>query len=595
MKEFIKYVMATIVGLFIVGIFTFVMFFVILGALSVMGESDVDIKRHTVLHLRLNGTLLDRAEVENPITSLLGKEELGSQGLDEWIAAIRVAEKNKNIDGIYIEGGVFSADYAALEEVRAALVNFKKSKKFIIAYANHYTQGGYYLASVADKVILNPSGMLDWHGIASQPIFYTQLLEKLGVKMQVFKVGTYKSAVEPFLLTQMSDANREQVNSFIGDIWNSVVKSVARSRQLSPDTLNAYADRYVAFSDAVDFKKLKLIDETAYIDQVRDELRKRTGKKEVQLISPQNLATLDRKDNSSDEQIAVYYASGVIVDVPSTGTLMGAESEIVGTKVVEDLDKLANDDNIKAVVLRINSGGGSAYASEQMWRAVQLLKKKKPVVVSMGGMAASGGYYMSCGAHRIFADPSTVTGSIGIFGMFPDASPLLTQKLGLSFDVVKTNQSSDFGAMGRPFNVAESAALQAFVNRGYKLFITRVAEGRTAAGKKMTLEEVDKIGQGRVWTGNQALQHGLVDQLGTLEDAVKHAAKLAKVEKYATSKYPMQEDWLTSLHKSADKEDYLERKLRNTLGEYYEPLMMVRQFNKNDYLQARMFFVPNLK
>lgn len=595
MKEFFKYVLATVAGCLIVGMFSIIMFFMMVGMLASLSEKQVDVKKHSVLHLKLNGSLDDRAEAENPITSLLGREELEQHGLDEWLAAIRVAEKDNNIDGIYLEGGLLSSDFATLEELRTALLRFKKSKKFIVAYADHYTQGSYYLASVADKVLLNPSGMLDWHGIASQPIFYAGLLEKIGIKVQVFKVGTYKSAVEPYILSRMSEANREQVNSFIGDIWKGLVSAVADSRRLSPDTLNAYADRYIALSEAETFKKLKLIDETAYIDQVRDELRKRTGGKEVHLLSPRDLATLDKSDLSNGNKIAVYYASGVIVDVPSSGALMGSEDEIVGKQVVEDLDDLAKDDKIKAVVLRINSGGGSAYASEQMWRAVQLLKKKKPVVVSMGGKAASGGYYMACGANCIFADPSTITGSIGIFGMIPDASPLLTQKLGLSFDVVKTNESSDFGTMGRPFNAAESAALQSHVDRGYKLFITRVAEGRSAAGKKMSIEDVDKIGQGRVWTGNQALKNQLVDKLGSLEDAVKHAAQLSKTEQYAMVKYPAQEDWLSGLQKAADKEHYIERKLRTTLGIYYEPLMMVKEFNQNDCLQARMFFLPNLK
>lgn len=594
MKEFIKYVAASIVGTLIVGLFSLILFFLMIGVMASLGESSVSVKKQSILRLELVGSLQDRAEEENPFKSLLGEEQASTSGLDKWVTAIRVAAEDDNIAGIYLDGGSLSSDFATLEELRSALVEFKKSKKFIVAYADQYSQSSYYLASVADKLMLNPSGMIDWHGIASQPIFFTGLLEKVGVKMQVFKVGTYKSFVEPYILTKMSDANREQVNSFIGDIWSGMVKSVAASRKLPVDTLNAYANRYVTLSEAQVFKKLKLVDELAYIDQVRDELRKRTNKEKVNFISPEDLSTLEKK-NSSKNNVAVYYAQGAIVTTASTGALLGEESEIVGDKVVRDLDELANDDDVKAVVLRINSGGGSAYASEQMWRAIQLLKKKKPVVVSMGGAAASGGYYMSCGANYIFAEPSTITGSIGIFGMIPDASNLLTQKLGLNFDVVKTNESSDFGAVGRPFNAAEGAALQNYVNHGYKLFITRVAEGRTAAGKKMNLDDVDKIGQGRVWTGNQALKNGLVDKLGTIDDAIAHAAKLAKAEEYTVKRYPTQVDWLTNLQNSTQGDDYIERKLRMALGEYYEPLKFVSTLKQNDYMQARMFFAPNLK
>lgn len=595
MKEFIKYVAASIVGTLIVGLFSLILFFLMIGVMASLGESSVSVKKQSILRIQLSGTLQDRAEEENPFKALLGQENSGANGLDKWVSAIRVAAEDKNIAGIYLDGGSISSDFATLEELRAALVEFKKSKKFIVAYADQYSQSSYYLASVADKVMLNPNGMIDWHGIASQPIFYTGLLEKVGVKMQVFKVGTYKSFVEPYILTKMSDANREQVNSFIGDIWSGMVKAVSASRKLPVDTLNAYADRYITLSEGKVFKNLKLVDELAYIDQVRDELRKRTNKEKVNFISPEDLSTLEKKNSSADGTVAVYYAQGAIVTTPSTGALFGEDSEIVGDKVVRDLDELANDKKVKAVVLRINSGGGSAYASEQMWRAIQLLKKKKPVVISMGGAAVSGGYYMSCGANYIFAEPSTITGSIGIFGMIPDASNLLTQKLGLNFDVVKTNEAADFGAIGRSFNAAESAAMQNYVDYGYKLFITRVAEGRTAAGKKMTIDDVDKIGQGRVWTGNQALKNGLVDKLGTIDDAIAHAAKLAKTEDYSVKRYPAQVDWLTNLQKSAKSEDYIERKLRMSLGEYYEPLKFVGTLKQNDYMQARMFFELNLK
>lgn len=541
-----------------------------------------------MLRIELNGTVSERA-TENPFAELMGNKALASQGLDDLLKAIKVAKTNDKIKGIYLEGGLLSADFASLEELRKALVDFKQSKKFVVAYADQYTQGSYYLASAADKVWLNPSGMLDWHGIASQPIFFTDLMKKVGVKMQVFKVGTFKSAVEPYILTEMSEPNRQQVQSFIGDIWQHFCQDVSASRKISTDSLNAFADRYVTFAEANDYVRLKMVDELTYIDQVRTKLQKLSQQDKVNFISPAELAKLDVPASSSND-IAIYYAEGTIVDVSTQSPLNSTQSEIVGSKVVSDLDKLAKDESVKAVVLRINSGGGSAYASEQMWRAVQQLKAKKPVVVSMSGMAASGGYYLSCGADYIVADKTTLTGSIGIFGMVPDASELLTDKLGLHFDVVKTNVSSDFGAMGRGFNAAESAAMQNYVNRGYRLFLKRVADGR-----KMTPEQVDKIAQGRVWTGNQALKIKLVDKLGTLNDAVAEAAKRAKLQDYAICTFPAKTPWFEQLMNETTQRDYLEEKLQSALGVYYEPLRFVSTYDKHNVLQARMFYVPNFQ
>lgn len=588
MKEFFKYVLATIVGFICVtafmGIMSLIMFF------SIMATSDTQptVSDGSVLRIELNGTVSERA-TENPFVELMGNKALASQGLDDLLKAIKVAKTNDKIKGIYLEGGLLSADFASLEELRKALVDFKQSKKFVVAYADQYTQGSYYLASAADKVWLNPSGMLDWHGIASQPIFFTDLMKKVGVKMQVFKVGTFKSAVEPYILTEMSEPNRQQVQSFIGDIWQHFCQDVSASRKISTDSLNAFADRYVTFAEANDYVRLKMVDELTYIDQVRTKLQKLSQQDKVNFISPAELAKLDVPASSSND-IAIYYAEGTIVDVSTQSPLNSTQSEIVGSKVVSDLDKLAKDESVKAVVLRINSGGGSAYASEQMWRAVQQLKAKKPVVVSMSGMAASGGYYLSCGADYIVADKTTLTGSIGIFGMVPDASELLTDKLGLHFDVVKTNVSSDFGAMGRGFNAAESAAMQNYVNRGYRLFLKRVADGR-----KMTPEQVDKIAQGCVWTGNQALKIKLVDKLGTLNDAVAEAAKRAKLQDYAICTFPAKTPWFEQLMNETTQRDYLEEKLQSALGVYYEPLRFVSTYDKHNVLQARMFYVPNFQ
>ena len=592
MKSFLKQVLAVIVGICSVGAFATLMFFVMLGVMLATGDEKQSVSDNSILRIELTGTVVDRSTPNNPLNQLLGRSEASSQGLDVLIDAIKTAKSDKRIKGIYIEGGTMSSDFATLQELRGALVDFKSSGKFIVSYADSYTQGAYYIASVGDRVLINPSGLLDWHGIAMQPMFWTGLMEKVGVKAQVFKVGTYKSAVEPFILKEMSPANREQVESMITDLWKETCTAVATSRKLSPDSLNAYADRYITLADGADYKRLKLVDDLTYVDQVREELRKRMNDKEVTFVSPEVVAAQAEDTGDDDNQVAVYYASGNIVDVAGSGALMGEGDEIIGSRVVEDLDKLANDKDVKAVVLRINSGGGSAYASEQMWRAVQLLKKKKPVVVSMGGMAASGGYYMSCGANYIVAEPTTLTGSIGIFGLIPDFSGLVKDKLGLRFDVVKTNKASDFGTLSRPFDAAESAALQAHVNRGYALFLKRVADGRTAAGHKMTPEAVDHIAQGRVWTGNQALKNGLVDKIGTLNDAILKAEQLAQTKNPAVVRYPAPKSWMESFSKEQQEDDYFERKMKLVLGDYYEPLNFIQNVDRGNYLQARLFFYP---
>lgn len=592
MKQFLKYVLATIVGIACIGVFTMVVGFVAMGIIAASSDSKPTIKDGTVLRISLSGNITERSN-NNPFAKYLGNDAADNQGLDDIIKAIKVAKTNKRISGIYLEGGVISTDYATLQELRHALMDFKQSKKFIVAYADSYSQGCYYLASTADKLLVNPSGMVDWHGIASQPIFYTDLLKKVGVKMQVFKVGTYKSAVEPFILTGMSDANREQVQSFVGSIWQQVCKDVAASRHLTVDSLNAYADRYTTFADPKQYVANHLVDSLVYDDGVRQVLRACSKQDKVNFIDPAQLAKLDDAPTSGDGAIAVYYAEGDIVDEAARTNFSGEMSQIVGSNVVADLDKLANDENVKAVVLRINSGGGSAYASEQMWRAIQLLKQKKPVVVSMSGMAASGGYYMSCGADYIVAEPTTLTGSIGIFGMIPDASGLLTEKLGLHFDVVKTNKASDFGAMGRGFNADEAAAMQGYVNRGYRLFLSRVA-----AGRHMTPSQVDRIAQGRVWTGAQALGIKLVDKLGTLDDAIAVAAQRAGLKSYYLTSCPQKSSWFDQFLDDTVRRDYMEEKLQTALGEYYQPLRFVgglRQFDAKSCVQARMFYVPNVK
>lgn len=479
-----------------------------------------------------------------------------------------------------------------MQALRNALLDFKKSRKWIIAYADTYTQGTYYLSSVADKVYLNPQGQIDWHGLASEPVFIKDLLAKFGVKMQVVKVGAYKSATEMFTGDKMSDANREQTSAYLNSIWGNITKEVGASRGLSVAQLNAYADSMITFADPQEYVKLKLVDGLLYTDQIKTVVKKQLGidsDDDIEQVTIADMVNTEAK-NQGDEnnKVAVYYAYGDIVD-GAVGGLFSQGHQIDAQVVCKDLADLAKDKDVKAVVIRINSGGGSAYASEQIWHQIMEMKKLKPVVVSMGGMAASGGYYMSAPANWIVAEPTTITGSIGIFGMFPDVSSLFREKLGLKFDEVKTNKYADFGTRARPFTEEEMSYLSQYVNRGYKLFRHRVAEGR-----KMTDNQVEKIAQGHVFTGQDAQKIGLVDQLGGLDVAVAKAAQLAKLANYRTSAYPEADDVLDQILKQVKPDTYLSDELRANLGDYYEPFTLLKTINQQSAIQARLPFYPNI-
>ena len=589
MKDFFKYVLATIVGIVIL----FVVM-AILGAMSLVGmvasgEATKNVSDNSVLVVNLSGTMEEQAG-DNTLNQFLGSAA-SSMGLQETLEAIQKAKENDNVKGIYIEAGSFSADYASLQEVRNALLDFKKSGKWIVAYGDIYTQATYYLCSVADKVWMNPSGEIDWHGMASQPIFVKDLLAKVGIKMQVIKVGKYKSATEMYTEDHMSDANREQTQAYINSIWKQITNDVSSSRKITVDSLNAYADRLVMFEGAEAQKKYKLVDALLYHDQVKAEVKKLLkldDDKSINQLSISDMQTVKRKKDG--EQVAVYYAYGDIVDSPTQGMLMGGGHQIVANDVNNDLQSLADDDNVKAVVIRVNSPGGSAYASEQLWHQIEVLKQKKPVVVSMGGYAASGGYYMSSGANYIFAEPTTLTGSIGIFGTIPDRSELMTKKLGLKFDEVKTNKNAAFGTSSRPFNAEELSYLQSYINRGYQLFRKRVADGR-----KMTIEQVEAIAQGHVFTGADALKIKLVDELGGLDKAIAKAAQLAKIDEYYTNNYPAPPSIFDQLMNQAKGGNYLDDQLRVALGEYYQPFMLMREANQMSPVQARLPYFLNIK
>ena len=590
MKSFLKYTLASLLALVLFVVVSTIISLVSLAGMMATDGMTASVKENTVLRINLGGVLGEQSQ-DMPFASLLGGKQESVPGLQTLTEAIKRAKANKKVKGIYLENAVLSGTPATVQELREALVEFKKSGKFIIAYSDNYSQSGYYISSVADKIMLNPEGMIDWHGLASELMFFKDALAKVGVKMQVFKVGTFKSAVEPFTSTEMSEANREQVTSYLNGIWQQMLADVSTSRNISIDKLNTMADEYVGLQPASYTIDANLADTLTYMDGVKAYLKGKMGldeDKSLTFISPQEMAMAEVPEYKEEEdEIAIYYAVGDIVQSAS-GMSSGNSPQLVGEKEIDDLRALREDDDVKAVVLRVNSGGGSAYASEQIWREVELLKAEKPVVVSMGGMAASGGYYISSGANKIFAEPTTLTGSIGIFGMIPEASELVTQKIGVKFDVVKTNALSDMGSMSRPMNEEEGALMQAMVERGYETFT-----GRVAMGRKMPIEKVKEIAEGRVWTGKQAKDLGLVDQLGNLEAAIKAAAKLAKVEKYNTTNYPAPQPWFQTLLNDK-KSGYLDAEMRNMLGEYYTTFSLIRSIRLQDRLQMRLPFEPNI-
>lgn len=588
MKDFFKFTLATITGIILTSIVMFVISIIVVFSMLSSTETETVVKKNSIMMLDLNGSLVERTS-DNIFKELFDKED-STYGLDDILASIKKAKENDDIKGIYIQATSLNANFASLQEIRDALDDFKKNGKFIVAYSDNYTQGMYYLSSVANKVLLNPKGAIEWRGLASQPLFLKGLLEKLGIEMQVFRVGTYKAAVERFSATEMSPANREQVTAYITSIWNEIITDVAASRKISVDSLNNYANRMLMFYPAEQTVKSGMADTLIYKNDVRDYL-----KQLVEIDKDDDLAVLGldeminvKKNTPKDKSgniIAVYYAFGEI-DGGSSST---DEDGIISNEVIKDLRKLKEDKDVKAVVLRVNSPGGSAFGSEQIWEAVCQLKKEKPVIVSMGDYAASGGYYISCAADTIVAEPTTLTGSIGIFGLIPNAKGL-TDKLGLSFDVVKTHKFADFGNIMRGMNTDEQTLLQMYINQGYDLFVSRCAEGR-----KMSKKEIEKIAEGRVWTGEAAKKIGLVDILGGIDKALEIAVKKAKVEGYTVVGYPDRKNVLQELLNSKPGNYIESRMLKSQLGDYYNGFSMLKNLEKADFMQARVPFELNIK
>ena len=594
MKDFFKNVAATIVGLFAFGLIMTILGFICIIGMIASSNSKPTLKDNAVMVLKLQGQIEDRSE-DNWLGELTG-EQFNNLGMNKILSSIRKAKDEEKVKGIYLETGILESDYATLQEIRNALADFKKSGKWIIAYGDALSQGGYYLASVANKVYVNPEGNVDWHGIASQPQYIKDVAAKFGVHFTVVKVGKYKSYTETYTEDKMSDANREQVSRYIGGLWQQMLADVSKSRNISKDSLNRYADGLMVFDDAQLLKSRKMVDGFCYYDEIRDVVKRQLGLKTDETINQVDYNDVDMAIDDSNlmgEEIAVYYCQGTIVRM-ETPSIYGSEQQIVSTKVIKDLQELADNSQVKAVVLRINSGGGDAYASEQIWRAVKELNKKKPVVVSMGGMAASGAYYMSMGAQYIMAQPTTLTGSIGIFGALPDFSDLMTKKLGFKYDEVKTNRNSAYASAGmsRPWSAEEITTMQNYVNRGYNLFRKRVAEGR-----KMSTEQVEKIAQGRVWLGTDAKNIKLIDGFGGLSDAIDKAAELAHLSSYQAVEYPTMAGWMEQLMDMAggNKGTYLDEQLRLALGDLYQPFIMIRNMKEKEPIQAALPYVLNIQ
>lgn len=588
MKEFFKFVFASMLGV-ILSFFVLILIsvFTIIGIASTVGEeSKVEVEDQSVMHLRLDYPISERTS-KNPLESLgvFGFENERNIGLNDILISIEKAKSDKKIKGIYIDVSYIQAGYAGIEEIRNKLIDFRKSGKFVLAYSEVYTKSAYYLASAANKVYLNPEGMIDFRGFSTEITFFKGALDKLGIEPQIIKVGTYKSAVEPFILDKMSKANKEQVTSFIGSLYDHYISRIAESRKISKESLLNISNLALVRS-AQDGLKYRLVDGLKYKDEVLSELKNLTGiqqSKDLNSVAIADYAIVanDEKSSSSN-RIAVIYAVGEIMSGEGNDETIGSE------RISRAIRKARTDKKIKAVILRVNSPGGSALASDVIWREVELTKKVKPIMVSMGDVAASGGYYIACNADSIFAQPNTITGSIGVFGIIPNMKKFFNNKLGITFDGVQTGKYADI-SITRPLQEDEKMILQQEINQIYKTFTQKVANGR-----RKTVAYVDSIGQGRVWTGEQALKNGLVDRLGNIDDAIRSAAKMAKLKDYKVVAYPSQKDPFQEIFEtSSDKiRTYF---TKQELGDQYTYYQQIKSVLNRSGMQARMPYEVMIK
>ena len=536
---------------------------------DMMSTPATVLEENTIYRIDLSGTLVEQVSEENPFDALFAEmygQSTTTVGLSDLLSNIALAKDNDKILGIYLKGGSLSAGPASAKALRDALLDFKQSGKFVIAYADSYSQTNYYIASVADKIFFNPVGSLAWDGLTAQKEYYTRLFEKIGIEMQILKVGTFKSAVEPYFRTSMSDADRKQTEQYLGGIWSEMKSAVGQSRQIATEQLHAYADECMSLQPQEKYLTYNFVDSLVYIQEMDSILRTYAGTKDYKQLSTSKMTNVERTKIEAKDKVAVLYAEGAISDE-------GAEGIVEG-KILKTIKKIYKDDDVKAVVFRVNSPGGSADASEQIWHAMKMLQDKGvPVVVSMGDYAASGGYYISCNADYIYAEPTTLTGSIGIFGTVPNINKL-REKVGLDIDGVSTNKYSalNVNAIYRGMNPQETALMQNMVERGYDLFTRRCADGRG-----MTQDEIKQIGEGRVWLGKDALEIGLVDSLGNINDAIATAVELAELGDYQLVSYPEKKDPFEEMLKMLD----------NTTPEE-QLIMQVREFAAKPRIMALM-------
>jgi protease-4 len=588
MREFFKYLFASILGFFVSMIIIFIIcFIIVVGAISsIDSDKTVVVSNNSVLFLNLDQAITERTP-KNPFGNLpiVGGEEKDGIGLNDFLKAIQKAKTDDNIKCIYLNVSSPNAGFATLREVRNALIDFKKSHKKIIAYSEVYTQGAYYLASVADKVYLNPEGALEFKGFSSELTFFKGTLEKVGVEMQVIRVGNYKSAVEPFILDKMSDYNRKQVTAYVGGLYNTFLTDIAQSRNIQKDSLYNIADNYKVQQpqDAVNFK---MIDGLKYKDQILEELKGLSGRtrgENIRTVTINDYAKNNTDTGEGKDKVAVIYANGEI----SGGE--GSDNQIGSERISRAIRKARMDDDIKAVVIRVNSPGGSALASDVIWREIVLTKKEKPVIASFGDVAASGGYYIGCAADSIFVQPNTITGSIGVFGIIPNFQNLMTNKLGITFDGVKTGKYADIMATNRPMTAGEKFIIQNELNRIYSGFVSRVADGR-----KKSKAYIDSIGGGHVWIGTDAVQIGLADRIGSFNDAIKAAAKKAKLKKYKVVEYPdVIDPWKSLMDEGTDRiKTYY---TKQELGDNYMLYQQMKKVIASSGIQARMPFEAVIK
>ena len=588
--KFSKVVLAAFIGTLIA---LLINFFIKVGVVSSMisnlskaEETSATVKPNSVLYMKLNYEIPDRT-TDNPFGAIdfQSMESIDATGLNGILRNIEHAKTDPNIKGIYLELSSIPTSTATLQEIRDKLNEFKESGKFLVTYGETYSQSAYYMASIADKIFLNPEGAVDLHGMATQIMFYKHLLDKLDVEMQIVRGpnNKFKSAVEPYFLDKMSEANREQMDKLLGTVWGQILQGISQSRNISVEQLNQIADNLETLFDADKALEYGLVDNLYYKDQVLEELKGLTGSnKSINAVGNTKYAKSYNDKNTSKNEVAIIYASGQIYDGKGDEE-MGIYSE----NLSKTIRKAREDENVKAVVLRVNSPGGSAVASAIIGRELDLTKEVKPVIVSMGNYAASGGYWISAKGDYIFADPTTLTGSIGVFGTFPNAQGLLNDKIGLTFDVAKTNENSDFGSITQPLTEFQYNKLQQMVVKTYNDFTNRVAEGRG-----LTQAYVDSIGQGRVWAGADAIGLGLVDQLGDMEDAIAYAVQKANLgNDYKVTEWPKQKEFFTRLMESmGNNDDKLDAVMKQKLGVYYDYIQGLENLQKNTGIQARLPF-----